>query len=150
MECWTIENFAPLATIIAAFIGGGWLMFVHWLNMLRTAKAEFRSSVFNVLEGVYPIRTNWNDDVAIALRIGQPKLQRTISIYRYHLCTERIAEYDKAWDDYSKFYRSVSDRSITDHNVLANLSKESGNHTNESDPYEKLCIHVDKLLSFAK
>jgi len=150
MECWTIENFTPLATITAAFIGGGWLMFVHWLNMKRSAKAEFISSVFTILEGVYPKRINFDDDIAVILKRGHAGMQKAVFIYRFSVGKHKLREYCQAWEQYSSYYMSVTDRSITDHNVYADISAESGNPVNESDPYDKLCVHIDKLLSFAE
>ena len=50
----TPENLQPIATVVAALVGGGLLLYVHRRAAYRAASVKFRAAVLAALSGLYP------------------------------------------------------------------------------------------------
>jgi hypothetical protein len=135
-----ISFITPIATIIAAIIGGFLLWNVHKANMVRSAKANFITAVYTELEGIYPEGVQRNQNIFQKLHGAQPALLRAASIFRFYLSTKELDEFDNSWDSYIKMYQETTEQAQTVHAFYG-----------EGDsPYKKLCICIDRMLEHAK
>ena len=131
---------APVMTLLAAVIGGFVLWSVHKTNMVRSAKANFISSVYTLFEGIYPENVDQKREIFSKLREAQPGLHRAIAIFRFHIPKKRLSEFDRVWDAYLKFYPECTKEAQTVHAFYGE----------GESPYKKLCKRLDLLLDFAK
>lgn len=135
-----IDFVAPAMTLLAAIIGGAMVWRVHRINMIRSAKAEFITSVYTLLEGIYPEDVGLHNEVFQKLREAQPGLHRAVAIFRFYLAGKELTQFDQAWRSYTRFYPECTKQAQTVHAFYG-----------EGDsPYRKLCNRIDALLEFAK
>ena len=133
-----------LATLLAALIGGFFLLHVHKQNAYRFASVKFRAAVLDALSGLYPLPSSWpNDTLAIEpmLRAIFPRLQAAIAEFRPFVPWYCRRAFDRAW----LRYRSATEREI-DYQCYLHYIPFHGN----PDPEQTLKNNVDALLSFAK
>ncbi len=78
-----IQFFATIAAaLIAAFIGV-WALFRVWkLNARRAASVKFRAAILTAFSGLYPLPTEWPNDIEQRLRSVFSELQIAIAEFR--------------------------------------------------------------------
>jgi len=90
----------PAATLLAALIGGLLLLYVHRKNARRVAAAKYRAALLEAFAGLYPIATNWPDNIDSHLRQIFPSLQRAVAEFRPYVSWHARRSYDSAWFAY--------------------------------------------------
>jgi hypothetical protein len=88
---------APLATLLAALVGGLLLLYVHRKNARRAAAAKYRAALLEALAGLYPIPTNWPSNIDSHLRQAFPQLQRVVAEFRPYVPWHARRSYDQVW-----------------------------------------------------
>ncbi|MFT7223861.1 MAG: hypothetical protein ACI82Z_001404 [Cellvibrionaceae bacterium] len=128
------------ATIIAALIGAFLLLYIHKVNMTREAKSEFISSIYTILEGIYPKGTEHNSRVFQSLKEAQSKLLRAVSIFRFYIPKSNLEKFNETWHNYIQLYRGCTKEANAAHAFYGD----------GCSPYEKICACIDELLQYAK
>ena len=130
----------PIATIIAAVIGGWWVSRINKANSIRAAKYDFLGSILECFEGVYPSITGSNTEIFTILRNAYPRINVAVHKLRSYIPDSEITGYSKAWEDYEEWYKNTNETSMKVHVFYG-----------EGDcPYKVLCGHIEILLSYAK
>jgi hypothetical protein len=88
---------APLATLLAALVGGLLLLHVHRKNARRAAAAKYRAALLEAFTGLYPVPANWPGDIDSHLRRAFPLLQRAVAEFRPYISWRARRSYDQAW-----------------------------------------------------
>jgi len=114
-------------------------------NRYAAASIKFRSSVLEILAGLYPIPTNWPKrglDIDPVLRNAFPKLQVAVAEFRPYLAWFRRWRFDRAWFIYRL---GKEGREIDKQDHLQYIGFAS-----TPNPEKTFKRNVDALLSFAK
>lgn len=106
----------------------------------RSAAKEFRTTFLDALTGLYPLPTNWPDDVNASMRKLFPVLQAAVAGFRPYVPLWRRRAFDKAWNN----YRCDTGRAIDMQNYHQYIAFESNPNAKEN-----LQRNVDRLLSFS-
>ena len=136
---------APLATLLAALIGGYLLLYIHRKNARRTATAKYRAALLEAFTGLYPIPTNWPNNIDAHLRGIFPSLQRAIAEYRPYVPWHARKAYDQAWF----IYRLDRDGREIDKQLYFHYMGFSSPGGPVIDPKVTFRSNVDSLLRFA-
>jgi hypothetical protein len=136
----------PVATLLAALVGGLLLLYVHRLNAKRTASAKFRAALLQAFSGLYPIPSNWPENIDAHLRGIFPVLQAAVAEFRPFVFWFHRRSYDAAWLKYHcSTGRSVDAKSQVYHDYYGFTSPEKP----VSDAKDVFHANVSRLLQFA-
>jgi len=154
----TPENLQPIATVVAALVGGGFVLYVDRRNAYRVASVKFRAAVLAALSGLYPHPANWPRNVRSideVLRRAFPALQASVDEFRSFVPRDRQPAFDQAW----RIYRLGKDGRECDvqdywqyipHNLsgiaVNGRSVERDNRLTYKEDFKR---NVDRLLSFS-
>ncbi len=140
-----ISNFWIISGAILLACFGAYLAYRNnAINRYAAASTKFRSSVLEILSGLYPLPTHWpKDGLAIdpILRAAFPKLQVAVAEFRPHVLWFRRKAFDESWFR----FRCATGREIDQqcyHHYMA--------FSDQPDPKTTFKMNVDNLLSFAK
>ena len=86
--------------LLTPLIGGSLLLYVHGKNARRAATVKYRAALLETFAGLYPIPTNWPDDIDAHLRQVFPLLQRAADEFRPYIPRYSQRSYDTAWFNY--------------------------------------------------
>lgn len=136
---------APAATLLAALIGGWFLLYVHRKNARRTAAAKYRTALLEAFAGLYPIPTNWPPNIDSHLRQIFPQLQRAVAEFRPYVSWRTRRSFDAAWF----VYRLGADGREIDNQLYHQYMGFTSPGEPVIDPKETFRCNVAKLLSFA-
>lgn len=141
--------------IISAFIAILGTIYVQRLNAFRTASTKFTGIILNELKDVYPIPSNWPEDIDSFLRFRFADIQAAVSEFKTHLPWYNVKSFDRAWflyrigeggcethkQDYWQYIPSVS--------TFTSEGKEFTIDTRDTyeDTFKK---NVARLLKYAK
>jgi hypothetical protein len=106
----------------------------------RNAATKFRATFLTALSGLYPLPTNWSDDINRFLRGVFPTLQSAVAEFRPFVPFWRRRAFDRAWFK----YRCGTGRQIDLQNYLHYMAFES--NPNAKKLFRR---NVAALLSFA-
>jgi hypothetical protein len=106
----------------------------------RNAATKFRAAFLTALSGLYPLPTNWPDDINRFLRGVFPTLQSAVAEFRPFVPFWRRRAFDRAWFK----YRCGTGRQIDLQNYLHYI--EFGSNPNAKEIFRR---NVAALLSFA-
>jgi hypothetical protein len=107
----------------------------------RNAAVKFRAAFLAALSGLYPLPTNWPEDINHFLRGVFPALQNAVAEFRPFLPMWRRWAFDRAWFK----YRCGTGRKIDLQNYFHYMA--FGSNPNARENFRR---NVDALLSFAK
>jgi len=136
-----LEVSAPVATLVAALIGGLFLLHVHRLNAFRAASTKFRAAVLEIFKAIYPAPSRWPENVDSFLRNVLPGLQSAVTEFRSFLPWYRQRAFDRAWFRY---------RCATGRKIDIQCYHHYMDFSDQPDPKETFKRNVDAMLSFAK
>jgi hypothetical protein len=131
---------APLATLLAAFVGGLLLLYVQRRNAYRAASSRFRAAVLGELQAIYPLPAQWPKDIDSFLRTAFPKLQAAVAEFRPHLAWFQRRRFDAAWSKFRNAYGRPQDVQVYHHYM---------DFDDQPDARGTFRANVDLLLSFA-
>lgn len=130
-----------LSSFFAAFLG-------YQFGKLRDDRAakkkgarDFFDAVLAALSGVYPLASQWPDDVDRYFRAVFPPLQLAVSRFRSFIAPKERAAFDRAW----KLYRLGCEGREIDVQLYHQYMGFGGN----PDPKAQLQATVTALLQFA-
>jgi hypothetical protein len=109
-------------------------------NARRDAGAKFRVAYLSALSGLYPLPTNWPDDIDHFLRGVFPTLQSALAEFRPFVPFWRRWAFDRAWFK----YRCGTGRPIDLQNYFHYMA--FGSNPNAKENFRR---NVAALLSFA-
>ena len=135
----------PLATLLAALLGGLLLLYVHRKNARRAAAAKFRSSLLSAVAGLYPVPSNWPGSIDSHLRQVFPALQQAIAEFRPYVSWHSRNSYDHAWF----VYRLGRDGREIDKQLYHQYMGFTSPGEPVIDPKETFRANVAGLLVFA-
>jgi len=149
-----IDHFNEIATGVFMACFAGWIGWRTWRKTRRiTAADNFHSSVLSILEGLYPVPSNWSDNIDSFLRSKFPALQSAVTDFRKHLTFSEKTSFDHVWF----IYRLGKDGREIDKQYYAQyLDGESATNINGkeiieiNDGKKNFKHNVDALLKFAK
>jgi hypothetical protein len=106
----------------------------------RTAAVKFRAAFTSALSGLYPLPTNWPEDIDRVLRGVFPTLQSAVEEFRLFVPFWRRRFFDRTWFK----YRCGTGRRIDLQNYHHYI--EFGSNPNAKEKFRQ---NVAALLSFA-
>jgi hypothetical protein len=106
----------------------------------RNAAAKFRAAFLSALSGLYPLPTNWPEDINHFLRGVFPALQSAVGEFRPFVAFWRRRAFDRAWFN----YRCGTGREIDLQNYFHYMA--FGSNPNAKENFRR---NVAALLSFA-
>jgi len=136
---------APLATLLAALVGGLLLLHVHRKNARRAAAAKYRAALFESFAGLYPVPSDWPGNIDSHLRQLFPALQRTMAEFRPYVPRRSRKSYDRAWF----VYRLGTDGREIDKQLYHQYMGFTDPGQPIVDPKETFRTNVAGLLAFA-
>ena len=136
---------APVATLLAALLGGFLLLYVHRKNARRTAAAKFRASLLGAVAGLYPVPSNWPGNIDSHLRHIFPVLQQAVTEFRPYVSWYSRRSYDRAWF----VYRLGHDSREIDKQLYHQYMGFTSPGESVVDPKETFRANVTGLLAFA-
>ena len=136
-----IPNIATIAAILIPASIGVWALFRVWrLNHLRAASVKFRTAILTAFSGLYPLPTEWPNDIEQRLRSIFPQLQIAIAEFRPFIPRRYRQAFDDAWSRYRNAYGREIDYQCYHHYLALDSNP---------DPKRAFRSNVDLLLSFA-
>lgn len=153
------DSIAKLLPTIAAILGSIVAGFIGWLlyrkNRFAEACRDFRRKMLTELEGLYPIPTNWPDDIDGYLRSKFPRLQATVAEFRSFMPRRRRKSFDLAWKNYrlgedgreidQQYYWQYMPNMIT--SVINGKAITKDNTNTYQDNFRR---NVEEILKFAR
>lgn len=137
-----IQIFATIAASLVAALIGIWALFhVGKLNARRTASIKFRAAILATFSGLYPLPTEWPNDIDQRLCSIFPELQIAIAEFRPFVPWYCRWAFDHAWSRYRNAYGRDADYQCYHHYMAFGSNP---------DPKGQFRRNVDLLLSFAK
>jgi len=127
------------------------LLAVHRLALYRqkessriVAANDFVSTITLELSEIYPVSSNWPEDIDCYLRNKFPILQAAIENYKPYVKNQK--GFNKAWD----FYRLGEEGRIKDKQLYHQYMGFQSNDEPVIIPEVRLRENINQLLSYAK
>jgi len=108
------------------------------------AANEFVSTITSEFSEIYPVSSNWPEDIDCYLRNKFPILQSAIENYKPYVKNQE--GFNKAWD----FYRLGEDGRIIDKQLYLQYMGFQSNDEPAISPEVRLRENINQLLSYAK
>ena len=144
-----ISIFVSIVGVICVILG---YLIYHKLAIRRNRLAEagkaalkFRSIILEELSGLYPIDQYWDDNQFSRINNSIPKIKSTAVEYKYFLAATRRANFDKAVDDFIKYFRENTPLSVAADDFYPSMRKEGA--IGKREQFKHI---VENLLSFAE
>ena len=137
---------------MACFVG--WIGWRTWRKTRRiTAADNFHYLVLSIIEGLYPIPSNWPDNIDDFLRSKFSAFQAAITGFRKHLTASEKKYFDHAWFIYrlGKDGREIDKQNYAQYRDGESTTVINGKEVTEINDGKKNFKHnVDQLLKFVK
>lgn len=140
-DLWFLGIAGALATILINY----------WLNNTRdkiarraTAAAKFNSEILNILSGLYPLPSDWPDNINMIetrLRFVFPKMQIAIEEFNFFLPWYKKVLLNRDWSRFRNAYGRNQDMQCYHHYM------PFGSNPNYKENFKH---NVDRLLKYAK
>jgi hypothetical protein len=135
-----------LLTSLIALIGWLLVLYVQRKNARRTATTKYRAALLEALSGLYPIPTDWPNNIDAHLRQIFPILQRAVAEFRPHVPWYSRRSYDRAWF----VYRLGDGGREIDKQIYHQYMGFSSPGERTVDPKETFRANVSMLFRFAR
>lgn len=138
----------PQSTVVVlvALFSALVLLHVHRRNAARSASVKFRNTILTKLAGLFPVASNWPDNIHRHLESVFPDIQAAVSEFRPYVPLWRRKTYDRDWFA----YYCCTAREV-DHNCQVYHHYMDFTSAEQPVPNGKKTFHrnVARLLSYA-
>jgi|SRR5208283_170946 len=136
----------------------------HWLastkdrvGRLATASAKFNSDILNVLTGLYPLPSNWPEDINeldTVFRSFFPKMQIAVEEFKRYLPWYKKIFFTHNWSHFRNAYGRDQDIQCYHHYMpfkgVSIVNGKEITHDNTTTYKETFKKNVDRLLKYAR
>ena len=154
LDLWLLGIAGALLTILINF----WLANTkERIARLAAASAKFNSDVLIILSGLYPLPSNWPENINelnAILHTAFPKMQIAIEEFKRFLPWYKQIFFKRAWSRFRNAYGREQDIQCYHHYMpfsgMSIVDGKQEEHDNTKTYKDNFRHNVDKLLSYAK
>lgn len=144
-SCFNPSYIPAIATVVAAFIGGFWILYISGRTIKRNASIKFISQVLTCLSEVYPFNDIMIDGLFNTIKSSYIGLNSAVYEFGFHLKGKEREQYYNTWSEYNEWRKNLllesGSPAVIEITRARNNPKESFS--------EEFKNHIRSLLKFA-